>query len=118
MDSQEHIKSIDRKIFLMFAVIASVTTILLAAIAVLLEIHWAFVLAIGLFIGIITAQINNWFTEKVALKYNLVTEPSWVEKAYKPRPKPVKSLVVYQTSYENEPVKDPWIHDDDPNDFK
>jgi len=118
MDPQEHIKSIDRKIFLMFGVIASVTTILLAAIAVLLDIHWAFVLSIGLFVGIITAQLNNWFTEKIAVKYNLATEPSWVEKAYKPKPKPVRSLMVYVEPEEEEPVKDPRYHKDSPEDFK
>jgi len=114
-EEKQHIKNIDNKIFLMFGVIASVITILLATVALLLDVHWSFILGIGLLVGIMVSKAHNWLTSKLALKYNLETEDSLVERPFKTKPKSKTELIVY---IEPEPAKDPWIHDDDPNDYK
>lgn len=115
MNTHSEVKEIDKKLFLFFGTITSVITILLASIALLLELHWAFILATGLIVGVGMSKAHNWFTARLAVKYSLETAPSLVDRAFKPQPKPVTALVAY---VEPEPEKDPWIHDDDPNDYK
>lgn len=115
MDIHSEVKDIDKKLFLFFGTITSVITVLLASIAVLLELHWSLVLFVGLIVGVSMSFGHNWFVARLANKYSLDTAPNLVEKIFKPQPKPVTALVAY---VEPEPAKDPWIHDCSPEDFK
>lgn len=114
-EEKQHIKNIDKKLFLLFAAITSTITILLATIAVLLNAHWSLVLGIGLLVGIMMSKAHNWLTSKLALKHGLDIAPSVLDRMTKPAPKPKTDMIVY---VEPEPAKDPWIHDDKPEDYK
>jgi hypothetical protein len=116
MDSEKETpETFNKKLLLLFATITAVITTLLASIVVLLEWHWSIALGIGLLVGITMSRAHNWLVEKLAFKYKFDVAPNPLERLFKPEPKPRTDLIVY---VEPEPYKDPWIHKDNPEDFK